>query len=151
SEGDFRALFVTAFCIFVLSELLGILSRAYGIGALHNLSGVFRHALLVFSSLALTAGAADGLGHTRHERVMLGAAGGFLFLAALHLLLEFLKSENERVEDVASALVAVAVAIFAAWTLWMERKDHAVAPRSSAVLETAPAEKLLTPEEERKT
>jgi len=145
NEGDFRALFVIGFGAFVISEALSVLARAYGIGALHNLGGVFRHGMLVFSSLALTAGAADGPGHTRHERVMLAAAGGFLFLAVLHLMLEFSKSDNERFEDIASILVAFSVAAYAAWVLWAERS------RAPVVVDAPHLEKLLTPEKQDET
>jgi hypothetical protein len=68
---------------------------------------------------------------------MLGAAGGFRFLSVLHLMLEFLKSESDRVEDVASAMVALAVAVYAGWTLWMERG------RAS---HESSADSILTPE-----
>lgn len=121
-EGDFRALFITAFCLFVLGEGLSALAHAYGIGALRKLSGMFRHALLVFSSLALTAGSTDTLEHSPHEKTMLAASAGFLLLAVLHLVLEFINAANDTAEDLATIGVAVGLAIFAAQSLYRESK-----------------------------
>jgi hypothetical protein len=133
TEGDFRALFVTAFALFIFGEGLSILARFYGISALHNLSGVFRHAMLVFSSLTITAGAAEARLRSPHERLMLAASGGFLFLAALHLMLDFFKRGNDQVRDIATATVALGVLIFAATVLLRHRKkrdEKAPEPRS---------------------
>ena len=143
-EGDFRALFFTALGIFVFGEALSALSRAYGVGALRGMSGVFRHALLVFSSLALTAGGTDTPAHSRHERTMTAACGGFLLLAVLHLMLEFARSENDTVEDAATALVAFGVAAYAGVVLYREKKQHDAAKNTGA----PNAEHLLTPEKD---
>ena len=120
-EGDFRALFLIAFCLFVAGEGLALFARAYGINALHLIGALFRHGLLVFSSLSLTAGAADSLAQSRHERVMFAATCGFLFLSILNLLMEYTRRESALVQDAATALVALAVALFAATELWRER------------------------------
>lgn len=143
-EGDFRALFFTALGLFVFGEGLSALSRAYGVGALRGMSGVFRHALLVFSSLALTAGGTDAPAHTRHERTMTAACGGFLVLAVLHLMLEFARSENDTVEDAATALVAFAVAAYAGMVLYREKKLH----DADKTVNASSSEHLLIPEKE---
>jgi len=84
----------------------------------------------------LTAGAADTHDQTRHERVMFASTCGFLFLAILHLMMEFSRRESAAVEDAAAGLVAVALAIFAAATLYGE-KQHAL-KRESALEKPSP-------------
>ena len=125
-EGDFRALFLIAFCLFAAGEGVALFARAYGINALHLIGALFRHGLLVFSSLSLTAGAADSPAQTRHERVMFAATCGFLFLSILNLLLEYTHRESALVQDAATALVALALALFAAAELWREGKGDKV-------------------------
>ena len=121
TEGDFRALALVALGLFVLGECMSALARAYGIGALRGLSGVFKHSLLVFSSLGITAGATDQGAHSRHETMLMSVCGGFLFLAILHLTSEFFHIENDAIDDIATAVVALGLAAFAGIVLWRER------------------------------
>lgn len=124
NEGDFRALFITSICLFALGEGLSALAHAYGMGSLRDLSGDFRNALLVFSSLALTAGATDTTPHTQHERTMFAASGGFLLLAIVHLILKFKRIENDAVEDFATIGIALVVAAYAAIMLFKEKAEQ---------------------------
>ena len=144
-EGEFRALFITTLTLFIVGEGVSAIAHAYGIGALRGLSGVFRHALLVFSSLGITAGMTDSAFLTRQERLMLIACGGFLFLAVLHLTLEFIKTENDTVEDIATICVAFGVAACVAWNIYRDRIKP-VHPNAVILDDT---EKILAPEAEK--
>ncbi|HEY3320195.1 MAG TPA: hypothetical protein VGP72_07005 [Planctomycetota bacterium] len=97
SEGDFHALLLTSLLLLAGTECLSALARGYGLLSLTRLAGVLNMGLFVYSSLALTAGAADSGSHRPHSRrlCLLAASTGMLLLASLRVFLQVRRRDDE--------------------------------------------------------
>jgi hypothetical protein len=115
SEGDFRALLAVALGLFLTAEGLGVAARGYGFLLLNDAGKPFNLALFAISSLALTAGLADGFRRGPYHTTLMGASVGLLFLATLRVGLEMKQRDlTDKAQDLLTivlAAVAVCVAV----------------------------------------
>jgi len=104
-EGDFRALFLVSFGLFVGSEGVAALSRTYGLQTLNTFSTLFNLALFIYSSLALTAAMADGPRRDHYQRTLVIADGGFMLLAALRTIYDMRNLESDERQNAAVSII----------------------------------------------
>ena len=115
-EGDFRALFIIALSLFAAEEGLNALATKFGLFALQGLSMVLNISTFIYSSLALTAGMADGRTRDPFQRSLTGANFGILVITLLRVLLQTSRRSLED-ENRVSAFVLLAVSMYVAHTV----------------------------------
>ncbi|MFH0937709.1 MAG: hypothetical protein V1899_00255 [Planctomycetota bacterium] len=113
SEGDFRALFIIAFSLFVGTEGLAALARSYGLITLDAFDIIFNISLFMYSSLALTAAIADGPKRDFYHYALLIASLGFLLLATLRICFDLRPGGalEYRNQVIAAILAIIAISI----------------------------------------
>lgn len=143
-EGDFIALFCVSFALFCSSEALSALSRHYGVPAFHNLSVLFALGMFIYSSLALTAGMADGPRAGVYQRLLLTATAGFMFIGALRTMFELRGGEFNSRRGLATTGVLAVVAAYLGIQLW--RAEVKGRGTGTPTPETAPASPVVVAE-----
>ncbi|MCY3021489.1 MAG: hypothetical protein NTW87_20940 [Planctomycetota bacterium] len=134
AEGDFRALFIVALGLFLVTESLGALARGYGFTTLHDLGKPFNLTLFIYSSLAVTAAIADGRRREAYHGALVAAATGFLCLATLRAAFEMKGREMDgRVNNVMTValggiVICVAFSLLKHEITARRHKDRVLAP-----------------------
>ena len=108
-EGDFLALFIINFSMFIATECLGVLAREYGLFALHGLCMLFNIGMFIYGCLALTAAIAEGKTSDVYRRPLGAACIGFVLLAMLRIFLQTHTPAADENQITTLALLGLAI------------------------------------------
>jgi hypothetical protein len=157
AEGDFRALFIISFGLFIATECLASLVRSYGFISLHNLVVMFNMTLFIYSSLCLTASIADGPRREYFSRCLTRCSIGFMFYSALRTFFEMKGRDAEVRTNMIMSLALLGLIVYLGAQLihgeMRARSRSAAADYPElppAPLDSSAAEQVLTPEGERR-
>jgi hypothetical protein len=111
TEGDFRALFIISTGLFALTEGLDAVSRRLATHSLVPLEMQFATAMLVYSSLALTAAIAEGDRRNWYQRALVAAVTGFIGLAGMRVYFQMRGGGSGAWERIAILIVTTLVTL----------------------------------------
>jgi hypothetical protein len=111
-EGDFKALFIISLGLFITTEAVSALLHSFGLLSMAGPCILFNMALLIYSSLTLTAAVADGPKKDLYDKCLMTANMGFMFTSALRTFLEMRGQDAGMRGNLSMTLVLSALIIY---------------------------------------